>query len=164
MKKIFCIILATLLLIGAAGGITWQYVTHIERAGITMTTADYTVNKDDEITVFVTASSAEPMSYVKATLSYDSEMLEPVVSDIVQTEADGEVNVIDTLKDNETEKTYEVKFTALKAGNTTINMYDAYVEDAKTEKLTNVGDNSEGLTLTVEDVKDIADAEDAEHK
>lgn len=162
MKKIFCIILATVLMIGASGGILWQLMMHTDQAGITMSVSDYKVNKDEEITVYVTASSADAMSYVKATLSYDPEVLEPVLSDVIEEEAVGAINVIDTLKDNETEKTYEVKFIAHATGKTTINMYDAYVEDAKTDTLTNVGDNTKALTLTVEDVKDIADAEASE--
>ncbi len=164
MKKIFCIILVTMLSIGAAGGFVWQRAMHADGSDITISTVDYTVKAGDEITVSVTASSADLMSYVKTTLSYDPEILEPVDMESVLANTNNEIYIIDALEENKNEKVYEVKFTALKEGKTTINMFDAYIEDAKTQELINVGDNTEELTLMVEksEVEDVADVALAE--
>ncbi len=159
MKKILSIIFVTLIAIGMTAGFTWQYTMHKNQAGITMTTADYLLNTGDEITVNITASSTDTMSYIKTTLSYDPEMLEPIVEDTDLIANKNEIYIIDTLAETKSEKNYSLKFIALKEGETSITMYDSYIEDARTKELKNVSNSQTSLVVTVENggIKDIAE-------
>ena len=87
------------------------------------------VERDEEIKVAVTASSGEAMSYIKAKLSYDSEVLELVEASSDKVSGiNGEVHIYETLAYGENERTYELTFKALEVGSASISVEEGTIE------------------------------------
>ena len=87
------------------------------------------VESDEEIKVAVTASSGEAMSYIKAKLSYDSEVLELVEASSDKVSGiNGEVHIYETLAYGENERTYELTFKALEVGSASISVEEGTIE------------------------------------
>jgi hypothetical protein len=151
-KKIISIICATVLtLCAVVGGVVFTGLrTNASGTGMTVSAESQTVGKDDEIKVTVTASSSEPMSYIKADLSYDPEKLELVeTSTDLATGANGEIQIIENLAYGETERSYELTFKALEVGTTDIRLYDAYIEQYESLEMISLEEDSTSVEVVV---------------
>ena len=128
---------------------------------ITLSVESPTVEKDEEIKVIVSASSGEAMSYIKAKLTYDSEVLELVETSGVQLSGtNGEVHVYETLAYGENERNYELTFKALEVGSANINVEEGNIELYESLELINVSASS----LPIEVVKNTTASDDARIK
>ncbi len=128
---------------------------------ITLSVESPTVEKDEEIKVIVSASSGEAMSYIKAKLTYDSEVLELVETSGVQLSGtNGEVHVYETLAYGENERNYELTFKALEVGSANINVEEGNIELYESLELVNVSASS----LPIEVVMNTTASDDARIK
>lgn len=119
------------------------------------------VEKDEEIKVKVTASSSEAMSYVKAKLTYDSEILEFVeASNESVSGVNGELYLYETLAYGENEREYELTFKALEVGTADISVTEGMIELYESLELINV----EESTVAVEVIPSTTASDDARIK
>lgn len=151
-KKTISIICATVLTLCAVVGALAFGGLRTDASGMQMTVSaeSSTVGKDDEVKVVVTASAGEPMSYIKADLTYDPEKLELVgTSNDLATGANGEIQIIETLAYGETEKSYELTFKALEVGTVELTLHDAYIEGYESVEMTSLSGDSTSLEVVV---------------
>lgn len=162
-KKLISMIGAAAVAICAVvGGVVFTSMnTRASGTEISVSVESPTVEKDDEIKVIVTASSGESMSYIKADLSYNPEVLElAATSTDLATGADGQIHIIETLAYGETERTYELTFKALEIGTTEFSVHDAYIELYDSLELVNVSES----TTPVEVIANTSCSDDARIK
>ena len=162
-KKVISMIgAAALTLCLVVGGIVFSDIkTVASGTQITLSVESPTVEKDEEIKVIVSASSGEAMSYIKAKLTYDSEVLELVETSGVQLSGtNGEVHVYETLAYGENERNYELTFKALEVGSANINVEEGNIELYESLELINVTASS----LPIEVVKNTTASDDARIK
>ena len=162
-KKLISMIGAAAVAICAVvGGVVFTSMnTRASGTEISVSVESPTVEKDDEIKVIVTASSGESMSYIKADLSYNPEVLElAATSTDLATGADGQIHIIETLAYGETERTYELTFKALEIGTTEFHVHDAYIELYDSLELVNVSES----TTPVEVIANTSCSDDARIK
>lgn len=128
---------------------------------ITLSVDSPTVEKDEEIKVIVRASSGEAMSYVKAKLTYDANILELVETSGNQVSgANGEIHVYETLAYGENERSYELTFKALEIGAVNVNVEEGNIELYESLELVNIS----ASTLPIEVVMNTSASDDARIK
>ena len=130
-------------------------------AQITLSVDSPTVEKDEEIKVIVNASSGEAMSYVKAKLTYDANVLELVETSGNQVSGtNGEIHVYETLAYGENERSYELTFKALEIGAVSVNVEEGNIELYESLELVNIS----ASTLPIEVVMNTSASDDARIK
>lgn len=128
---------------------------------ITLSVDSPTVEKDEEIKVIVNASSGEAMSYVKAKLTYDANVLELVETSGNQVSGtNGEIHVYETLAYGENERSYELTFKALEIGAVSVNVEEGNIELYESLELVNIS----ASTLPIEVVMNTSASDDARIK
>lgn len=144
------------------GGIAvYDMQTAASGTGMDVSVETPAVEKDEEIKVKVTASSSESMSYVKAKLTYDSEILEFVEASNEQVSGvNGELYLYETLAYGESEREYELTFKALEVGTTDISITEGMIELYESLELMDIEDT----TVSVEVVKSTTASDDARIK
>lgn len=151
-KKLISMIGAVALgLCAVIGGVVFTAMdTNATGTQITVSVESPTVENDEEIKVTVNASSGEAMSYIKADLAYNSDVLELVATSTdLATGADGEIHIIETLAYGETERSYELTFKALEVGSAELYLHDAYIELYESLELVNVSESTTPIEVTV---------------
>ena len=162
-KKIISIIGAVVLtLCLVVGGVI---VTGIQTAAsgtkMTLSVDSPVVERDEEIKVCVKASSGEAMSYIKAKLTYDAQMLELVDSSSDKISGiNGEIHIYETLAYGEHERIYELTFRALEIGNSSVTVEEGEIELYESLDLIEVSET----TLTIDSVVNSALSTDARIK
>lgn len=130
-------------------------------AQITLSVDSPTVEKDEEIKVIVNASSGEAMSYVKAKLTYDANVLELVETSGNQVSGtNGEIHVYEALAYGENERSYELTFKALEIGAVSVNVEEGNIELYESLELVNIS----ASTLPIEVVMNTSASDDARIK
>lgn len=130
-KKIISIIGAVALTLGlVVGGVIMMGMqTVASGTQMTLSVDSPVVERDEEIKVLVNASSGEAMSYIKAKLTYDPEMLEFVESSSDKISGiNGEIHIYETLAYGEHERSYELTFKALEVGNVNVSVEEGVIE------------------------------------
>lgn len=159
-KKFISIIGAAVLTLSlVVGGVVLNGMqTVASGTQITLSVESPIVEKDEEIKVAVTASSGESMSYIKAKLTYDSNVLEFVDSSNDKVSGtNGEIYLYETLAYGECERTYELTFKALEVGTSNISVVEGSIELYESLELIDVSTSS----LAIEAVVNTTRSDDA---
>lgn len=162
-KKVLSMIGAVAVVLGlVVGSVVFTGMkTVASGAQITLSVDSPTVEKDEEIKVIVNASSGEAMSYVKAKLTYDANVLELVETSGNQVSGtNGEIHVYETLAYGENERSYELTFKALEIGAVSVNVEEGNIELYESLELVNIS----ASTLPIEVVMNTSASDDARIK
>ena len=162
-KKIISIIGAAALTLSlVVGGVIMTGIqTAASGTQITLSVDSPVVERDEEITVAVKASSGEAMSYIKTKLTYDSEVLELVESSSDKVSGiDGEIHIYETLAYGENERIYELTFRALEVGTSSVYVEEGTIELYESLDLIDISSSS----LEIETIVNAGLSEDARIK
>lgn len=130
MKKVLAVL--SILIVIAGAFVFTKSKSTAKEAQFSVQVKNQKVQKDEEVTIYVTVKSSVAMTKLEAYMQYDSNYLEFVKareSSVVG--ASGTLTIHDTFDTPVTEKQYAITLKALEVGTTNIEINDIYIEDDK---------------------------------
>lgn len=147
-KNIIVVFLSTILLLGGVLSVSMSGKAH--EAAITVETETGTAKRLSEFRVNVTIESPEPITTIEAYLSYDSSVIEFVSSETPSIVGNGGIlRIADFYPEGATKATYELTFSALELGNSSLELYDIKAEGAEDAQAVDIQSRSSAVEVIV---------------